>query len=86
MEARLFLVLKLFTATRFVPFANGAYDFQRMAGTKGSANRHSRRVFKVSTAVDVMHLQYLLLITYRARQLGRTAELFCQVLYYENRL
>jgi hypothetical protein len=35
MEARLFLVLKLFTATRFVPFANGAYDFERMAGTKG---------------------------------------------------
>jgi hypothetical protein len=27
--------LKLFTATRFGPFANGAYDFQRMALTKG---------------------------------------------------
>lgn len=78
--------LKLFAAPRFVPFANGAYDFQGMAVTKGQVSCHFRRSFKVSTAVDVMHLQYLLLTTYRARQLGRTAELFCQVLYYENRL
>lgn len=42
MEIRILVVLKifmaalkLFTATRFGPFANGAYDFQRMAGTKG---------------------------------------------------